>query len=289
MSAAYGVIGWPLGHTLSPVMQQAALDALGIDAVYTALPTPPAQAPRRFRDVRAGRLAGINVTIPHKRAAAAAVDDLAPAAARLGAVNTVSLDGGRLCGDNTDLYGFAEALRRGGFDARGARALVLGAGGAARAALHALADAGAAQVVIANRTPARARGLAADLAAGAAAAAAARDLADPALQRDAARADLLVNTTSVGMAGGPAPDGLPIPAAWMHARLLVYDIVYRPAMTPLLTAARDAGARTLGGLDMLVLQGAASLERWTGRRAPVDVMRRAARAALDAADTAAGG
>ncbi|MCY3925872.1 MAG: shikimate dehydrogenase, partial [bacterium] len=117
MSDAYAVIGWPLGHTLSPVMHQAALDELGLDATYTALPTPPGTENDRFDDVRAGALAGLNVTIPHKLAAFRAVDRRTPAAERTGAVNTVIRDGPRLLGDNTDPYGFIQALRQfGGFD-----------------------------------------------------------------------------------------------------------------------------------------------------------------------------
>ncbi len=283
MTAAYAVIGWPLGHTLSPVMHQAALDELGLDASYTALPTPPGSEGDRFQDVRAGRLAGLNVTIPHKLAAFRAMDGLTPAAERTGAVNTVIRDGTHLRGDNTDLYGFAEALRRfGGFDAAGAAAVVLGAGGAARAALHALLDSSARRVVVANRTAARAHELVQDIEPRGPTALLAYGLADGRLRDDLAAAQLLVNTTSVGMAGGPAPAASPAPPAWLHAHLFVFDIVYRPALTPLLAAAQTCGARTLGGLEMLVMQGAASLEQWTGRPAPARTMLAAARAALDA-------
>ena len=283
MSAAYAVIGWPLGHTLSPVMHQAALDELGLEATYTALPTPPGSENDRFKDVRDGRLAGINVTIPHKLAAFRAMDRLTPAAERTGAVNTVIRDDGRLLGDNTDPYGFAEALRRfGHFDASGTTVVVLGAGGAARAAVLALFDSGAHRIALANRTPARAHELVKDIDPPAGASLHAYGLTDGRLRRDLADAQLLVNTTSVGMAGGPAPAASPAPPEWLHPNLFVYDIVYRPALTPLLAAAQTCGARTLGGLEMLVMQGAASLEQWTGRPAPARTMLAAARAALDA-------
>ena len=155
MSAAYAVIGWPLGHTLSPVIHQAALDEMGLEATYTALPTPPGTEHDRFEDVRTGNLAGLNVTIPHKLAAFRAMDRLTPAAERTGAVNTVIRDGPRLLGDNTDPYGFIEALRQfGGFDPAGTSAVVLGAGGAARAAVLALLDSDARRIVVANRTEA---------------------------------------------------------------------------------------------------------------------------------------
>ena len=290
MTAAYAVIGWPLGHTLSPVMHQAALDELGLDATYTALPTPPGSENDRFKDVRDGRLAGLNVTIPHKLAAFRAMDRLTPAAKRTGAVNTVIRDGARLLGDNTDPYGFIEALRRfGGFDPAGAAVVVLGAGGAARAAVHALLDAGARRIALANRTPARAHELVRDIEPPAGASLDAYGLADARPRQDVAAAQLLVNTTSVGMAGGPAPAASPAPPAWLHTNLFVYDIVYRPALTPLLAAAQRGGARTLGGLEMLVMQGAASLEQWTGRPAPARTMLAAARAALDADPTKTSG
>ena len=282
MSAAYAVIGWPLGHTLSPVMHQAALDELGLDATYTALPTPPGTETERFDDVRTGKLAGLNVTIPHKLAAFRAMDRLTPAAERTGAVNTVIRDGSRLLGDNTDPYGFAEALRQfGGFDPAGASVVVLGAGGAARAAVLALLDSGARRIVVANRTEARAYQLVDDLGPTAGARIDACGLTESRLWRDLAAAQLLVNTTSVGMAGGPAPAESPAPPEWLHPNLFVYDIVYRPAVTPLLAAAQACGASTLGGLEMLVMQGAASLQQWTGRPAPARTMLAAARAALD--------
>ena len=283
MTVAYAVIGWPLGHTLSPVMHQAALDELGLDAAYTALPTRPGNESDRFQDVRAGRLAGLNVTIPHKLAAFRSMDRLTPAAERTGAVNTVIRDGAGLRGDNTDLYGFSEALRRfGGFDADGAAVVVLGAGGAARAVVHALLDRGARRIAVANRTATRGHELIQNIQPPDGTPLDAYGLADGRLQRDLAAAQLLVNTTSVGMAGGPAPDESPAPPDWLHHNLFVFDIVYRPALTPLLDAAQRCGARTLGGLEMLVMQGAASLEQWTGRPAPARTMLAAARAALDA-------
>ncbi len=283
MSHAYAVIGWPLGHTLSPVMHQAALDEIGLDATYTALPTPPGTENDRFNDVRAGALAGLNVTIPHKLAAFRAVDRRTPAAERTGAVNTVIRDGPRLLGDNTDPFGFLEALRQfGGFDPAGASVVVVGAGGAARAAVLALSDSGARRILVANRTEARAHELANDLQPSGSTPVQACGLDDKRLPHALSAAQLLVNTSSVGMSGGPAPAASPVPAGSLHPNLLVYDIVYRPAITPLLAAAQQCGAPTLGGLEMLVMQGAASLQQWTGRPAPARTMLTAARAALNA-------
>ena len=286
MSASYAVIGWPLGHTLSPVMHQAALDELGLDAAYTALPTPPGTETDRFEDVRTGRLAGLNVTIPHKLAAFRAMDRLTPAAQRTGAVNTVIRDGPRLLGDNTDPYGFSQALRQfGNFDPADASVVVLGAGGAARAAVLALLDSGARRILIANRTPARAHQLVNDLQEPDRAPIDSCALTDIRLPQLLAAAQLLVNTTSVGMSGGPAPADSPVPSDCLHPNLFVYDIVYRPALTPLLAAAQQCGAPTLGGLEMLVMQGAASLQQWTGRPAPARTMLAAARAALNASES----
>ena len=277
------VIGWPLGHTLSPVFQQTGLDALGIEAEYVAAPTPPDELHARLEELRSGLWDGLNVTVPHKLRVAELVDRRTPAAERLGAVNTVSRQAPGLLGDNTDIDGFARALQVfGHFHPHGQSVVVLGAGGAARAAAWALADAGASRITLANRTERRAHDLAAALTGAPGRRMRACGLGDPALRRAIGEATLLVNTTSLGMQGGPAPDESPVPAAWLHPKLLVFDIVYRPSVTPLLAAAAGVGCATLGGLEMLVLQGAASLERWTGRRAPVGVMLRAARTALDA-------
>ena len=264
-------------------MHQAALDEMGLEATYTALPTPPGSEGDRFEDVRTGKLAGLNVTIPHKLAAFRAMDRLTFAAERTGAVNTVIRDGAHLVGDNTDPYGFAEALRRfGDFDADRAAVVVLGAGGASRAVVHALLDSGARRIAVANRTATRGHELIQNIQPPDGTPLVAYGLTDGRLQRDLAAAQLLVNTTSVGMAGGPAPDKSPVSPEWLHHSLFIFDIVYRPALTPLLDAAQRCGARTLGGLEMLVMQGAASLEQWTGRPAPARTMLAAARAALDA-------
>ena len=278
----FGVIGWPLGHTLSPVFQQAALDALGVSAVYEALPTPPEDLEDRLREARRGAWRGLNVTIPHKLRVAELVDRRTPAAERLGAVNTVDANGGRLVGDNTDVEGFARALtEHGAFDPHGQRAVLLGAGGAGRAVAWALRDLGVEHLTLANRRRDRADALA-DALDGQPLGIASCGLDDPALQRALRDAALLVNATSLGMAGGPGPETAPLPAAWLHDELFVCDIVYRPAETPLLAHARSSGCRVLGGLEMLVVQGAVSLERWLGRPAPVGTMMDAARHALDA-------
>lgn len=263
------VIGSPVEHSLSPVIHNAAFDALGLDWRYFALAVPPGQAADAVAAMRALRLGGMSVTMPHKDAVAAAVDEVVPGAAALGAVNCVSWRGTVLVGDNTDGAGFLDALRRDeGVDPAGRRALVLGAGGAARAVVHALAGAGAAEVVVANRTADR----------GAAAAALAGPVGRTGGPADAAGCDLVVNATSVGLAGGDTRP--PIDPARLGPGQLVVDLVYEPATTPLLTAARAQGAVAVNGLGMLIHQAAHAFRRWTGEDPPLAVMSAAATAEL---------
>ncbi len=222
-------------------------------------------------------LAGVNLTIPLKERALELMDILTPAARRAGAVNTVSFMGGRMEGHSTDGEGFLQSLAAGwGWSSRGARVVVLGAGGAARSVAFALADAGARRIMVVNRSPARAAALARSLGDWRAAG---RGL--PSRAADwrlmLANADLLVNATPIGMHGGPSP----VPAGALARGLAVADLVYNPARTALLLAARARGCRAQNGEGMLVQQGALALERWTHRRAPVEVMRGALREALN--------
>lgn len=280
MADLYGVIGYPLGHTLSPVFQQAAFDALGLDASYQALPTPPEGLAARIEAVREGRLAGLNVTIPHKTRIVELLDGTRPTAAAAGAVNTVFWGDGKLLGENTDVPAFRQVLDAAAIPAH-ERALLIGGGGAARAALYALLQRGH-EVTMANRTPANAVAAWEAVAPGEWPQVLALDAPD--LPATARTCGLIVNTTSVGMAGGPEPTSSPLPEGCLTAGQTVFDIVYRPAVTPLLAAALVAGGRCIGGLEMLVFQGALSFELWTGRKAPLDVMLRAARDELEAGE-----
>lgn len=269
-----GIIGHPLGHTLSPAFQQAAFDHLGIAATYRAYDLLPEDVPPFVAGLRAPDWLGVNVTVPHKERVRPLLDGEAAEAAAVGAVNTIVNDGGRLVGHNTDVVGFRDALAEVGFAVRGARCVVLGAGGAARAVVYALCAGGAAEIVVANRHVERAQRLLADLAPAVPAAALPLDAG--ALAAALARCDLLVNSTSVGLRPGETP----LPDESLPAQALVYDLIYNPPQTRFLAAAAARGARTLGGLSMLVGQGAASFTLWTGRPAPREVMRRAAEAAL---------
>ncbi len=266
-TAVVGVIGDPVAHSLSPRLHNAAFTALGLDWVSVGFTV----ASGRVEDALAGAAAlgvrGLSVTMPHKEAAAAAVARLGPEAARLGAVNCVAFDDGVAVGENTDGAGFLAAVQRGDrFDPAGRRCLVVGAGGAARAVVAALAEAGAGEVVVVNRSAERAR--------------AASGLAGPTGRvggaEDAADADLVVNATPLGMdAAGAEPPIWPVEPSLLHAGQLVVDLVYEPRRTAWLDAAARAGAETMNGIGMLVHQAALQLRRWTGLAAPVEAMWRA--------------
>ncbi len=278
------VIGYPLGHSLSPVFQQAALDALGLDIRYERWETPPEQLLETVASLRQPQCLGANVTVPHKEAVIPLLDELDPLAQEVGAVNTIVHRQGRLVGYNTDVAGFLRALGELGFPVHGARALVLGAGGAARAVALALVREGAAMVVIANRTYYRAFQLAEALRARAGPRTVVRaiPLTYAALQQAGEIWDLVVNCTTLGLPGGPHADKSPLPGELIPKRALVFDLIYGPRPTPLVRLAQERGARATDGLAMLVYQGAESFTLWTGRPAPLEVMKEAARRALAA-------
>ncbi|MBI2767875.1 MAG: shikimate dehydrogenase [Chloroflexi bacterium] len=276
-----GIIGHPVAHSLSPAFQAAAFAACGLDAAYERWDTTAEALAGRVVSLRDPRYLGANVTIPHKEAVIPLLDELGGQSARVGAVNTIVNRDGRLYGFNTDGPGFAAALRNESyFDPAGKRFLLLGAGGAARGIAFALAEAKAATIAIANRTPERAARLAREVAETGAGAQAV-SYADP-----VAGYDCVVNCTSVGMHGTAGEGDLPCDPAAMSPGTLAVDIVYTPEDTPFLRAARTAGCRTLGGLPMLIYQGGLSFELWTGVHAPIEVMFDAARKAIAARDLA---
>ena len=274
-----GVIGWPIEHSVSPAMHNAAFRALGLDWCYLPFAVPPAHVADALAGVRGLGLRGINVTVPHKQAVSALVDELTPEARAIGAVNTVLVRGERLIGHNTDAAGFLRALREAGFAPEGCSALVLGAGGAARAAVYALARVGA-RVVLLNRTPQRADALVADLRAvveGARLEAGGLDAQTA--QQEASRCQLVVNATSLGMwpqvETSPWPEEVAFPAG-----VLLFDLVYNPRQTRFVRLARESGARAVDGLRMLVHQGAEAFALWTGAAPPVEIMYAACAAIL---------
>lgn len=256
-----GVLGWPVAHSRSPAIQNAALAAAGLsDWRYQLLPVPPDLLTEVVAALPAAGFRGVNVTIPHKQAALALATEPTRRARTIGAANTLSFGpGGRVAADNTDAPGLIASLP---LPPQGRTALVLGAGGSARAAVWALLDAGAAEVRVWNRTPERARALCASLG------------ATPVTQ--ARPADILVNCTSVGLDGTSPFDRLPVTAENLVWFGCVVDLVYTPKGTELVRAARDRAVATVDGLELLVAQGALSFEVWTGLAPPVAVMRAAA-------------
>ena len=266
-----GVIGWPVTHSLSPAIHNAAFAALGMDQVYVPLPV----APGRLRAAVDGLLSlgfrGANVTMPHKTESADLADELSDEASRLRAVNTFVVAGDRLHGHNTDAPGFDRFLRRDvGFDPRDRSALIFGAGGAARAVAFALSAAGLGELSVAVRDAGRATELL-EAVEGTALRPKVVDFDDAA----GVSADLVVNATPLGADGHTAP-----PLPMLAPGVVVVDLLYRPAVTPLQTAARAAGAEAHGGLGLLLHQAALSFELWTGTPAPLEVMSAAALGAL---------
>ena len=271
-----GVIGDPVSHSLSPTLHNAAFAALGLDWVYVAFPVAAGRGADAVAAVRAMGIAGLSVTLPHKAAVAGALDRLTPVARRLVAVNTVIRDGDDLVGDSTDGAGLVDALRDDeGWVPEGRRCLVLGTGGAARAVSLALAGAGAAEVAVVGRRP-EAAASTVELCGG---------VGRPASVDEVDRFDLVVNATPVGMRRptlGGGGDSLPfdLDAKRLGPGQVVVDLVYRPPVTPLVTAARARGAVAVNGLGMLIHQAGRQLRAWTGMAAPLDAMSAAALAAI---------
>ena len=266
-----GVMGWPVEHTMSPAMHNAAFSALGMNCCYLPLAVPPDKLPEAVSGLGALGFVGCNVTVPHKQGVWACVADVSDDAQAVGAVNTLFRRGDEWVGGNSDILGFLKSLEEEGIDPANKRALVLGAGGAARGVVYALARDGA-QVTLMNRTEARAESLAKEMA---------QRFPDgikdalpldaALLRREAEQADLLINATSLGMwpepGRSPWPDHLAFPS-----HLAVFDLVYNPLRTRLIEQAEAAGAKAVGGLKMLVYQGAVSFSWWFDVMPPTDVM-----------------
>ncbi len=310
MTKYAGLIGYPVGHSISPAMQQAAFDHYKLDLRYELWETEPSELEDAVERLRQPQTLGANVTVPHKEAVIPSMDELDDLALEIGAVNTIVNRGGRLIGYNTDAGGFLRALRKeGGFDPAGKRAVLIGAGGVARAAGFALARAGVKSLVITDIITERAHVLASDLERSLArtqgppprSCVDAREIGgvasldfqmhpipeikvlspdEPLFEKTVSGCDLLVNCSPVGMKHSATEGKSPVEAKLVPKGALVYDVVYNPLETPLLTDAKRGGARTLSGLAMLVYQGAMSFEMWTGKEAPIDIMYKSAKKAL---------
>ncbi|MDZ7378344.1 MAG: shikimate dehydrogenase [candidate division KSB1 bacterium] len=263
-----GIIGDPVDHSLSPLMHNAAFAALGLDWIYVPFPVKSPALREALRGLRALGVVGVNVTVPHKEAALRFLDDVSLVAQKVGAVNTVIVRNERLEGENTDVHGVRQALR--GLRLRSATALVIGAGGAARAVLAALEEAGARRVIVANRTLARARSLQRRFSTSSfrVEARSLESLIDPELLKSV---QLVVNSTSIGLHGETFP---PLAIECTRRECVFFDLIYGRA-TDFLAKARAVGRPTMDGTEMLLHQGAEAFRLWTGRRPPIEVMRTA--------------
>jgi shikimate dehydrogenase len=270
-----GIIGDPIAHSMSPAIHNAAFDKLGLNYFFVPFRVKKEELGRAIAGVRALNIRGLNVTIPHKVAVIPFLDKLDPLAQRIGAVNTIVNDDGVLTGYNTDATGFLQTLLERGSEPKGKNVVILGAGGASRAISFILAERGA-HLVILNRLLELdwAEELAGRISQVFKKEAKALELNEENLAKVLAKADILVNATSVGMS--PNIDETPVSPDLLRPSLTVFDIVYNPLKTRLLREAEAAGAKTISGVDMLVWQGALGFELWTGAKAPVKLMRETA-------------
>ena len=269
------VIGDPIEHTMSPVIHNAAFKKLGLDYIYVPFRVRKEELGQAVEGIRALNIRGFNVTIPHKVAIMPMLDGLDPLAEKIGAVNTVVNNDGDLRGYNTDATGFLQALLEQGVEPRGKNTVVLGAGGASRAVSYILAERGA-HLTILNRQLEMdwAEELASRISYDFGKEVKALELSFENLAMVMERAEMLINATSVGMS--PNSEDTPVPDQLLKSGLVVCDIVYNPIKTRLLREAEAAGARTMGGIDMLIWQGALAFEKWTEQPAPFDLMRKEA-------------
>ena len=273
-----GIIGDPIEHTLSPVMQNAAFREMGLDYIYLPFKVAEGNLSEAIDGLRALNMAGINVTIPHKVVVIPLLDDIDGLAGYIGAVNTIVNQGGSLKGYNTDASGFYQALTANKIVVSKKKIVILGAGGASRAIAFILADKGA-ELTILNRSLDSAQTIAERVFQALRTEIKVGKLTVKNLEPVLDEADILVNTTSLGMS--PDLTETPVPARLLKKELVVFDIIYNPLKTRLIKEAEKEGARVLNGLEMLVRQGAAAFELWTGLKAPIEVMRKAARDAME--------
>ena len=283
MSRYIGLIGYPLKHSVSPYFQQAALDHYQLDIRYEAWETSPAGLPDIVKDLRKPQNIGANVTVPYKETVLPLLDGIDDLPSLIGAVNTIVKKGDKLLGFNTDAYGFTEALdKEGHFDPKGKRVVMLGAGGVARAVTFVLVQRKAASLGITDGIFERASALTENLvryiksAPGSLGNLETEVRAFQWMNVGSAKTfvdcDLILHCTTIGMKDSPQEGQSPLSLEVIPKNVLVYDVVYNPWLTPLLGLAQKAGADILGGLPMLVYQGAASFKLWTGKEAPVDIM-----------------
>ncbi len=264
------VIGHPIEHSMSPVMHNAALNDLSLDYVYLAFDVPPNNLKKAIVGFKRSNIKGFNVTIPHKEAIIHYLNALDPLSKQIGAVNTVKNEGGLLLGRNTDAIGAKQSLLDAGFKIEGKKALILGAGGAARAISFALSEK-IDEIFISNRTEERAIKLAKELQDKTKVQATGKDMSEKTLRTLANSVNILINTTPIGMY--PKIDISPISKELLNENLFIFDIIYNPLQTRLLKDAKEIGSKTLNGLDMFINQGALAFEWWTGKKPNVKLMK----------------
>ena len=276
-TALMALLAHPSRHSKSPIMHNAAFRALDIDAVYLAFDVTPERLPDAVQAIRAFQMRGVNLSMPHKEAVVPLLDELAPEVRLTGAVNTIVNDGGRLTGCSTDGAGWLRALADLGFDVRGERVTILGAGGAAKEMIARAAMQGARSVAVFNRRAssrwAHAEALVEQVRAQTGCDVTLHAMEDhDALRREVGRSALLANATDVGMGAQAGRSCIP-DESYFHSELIVTDAIYAPPETELLRQAREAGCRTQNGVGMMLYQGAESFRLWTGREMPVDLVR----------------
>ncbi|PIW22424.1 MAG: shikimate dehydrogenase [Candidatus Aquicultor secundus] len=268
-----GIIGYPLTYTFSPPMHNKAFEALNLNYRYLPFVVEPNALENAIEGIKSLNIRGINVTMPHKEAVIDLLDELSAEAETIGAVNTINNDNGRLIGYNTDAGGFLKSLKEESFNPAGKTAIILGTGGAAKAVAVALAQAGAASIVIIGRSGNKAEAITSSLISNF------QEISGKTLTFRDNLADifqigeLIVNATPVGMK--ESGDLLPVPLEFINASHFVYDLIYTPLETALINGARHKGAKAANGLGMLLYQAASAFEIWTGTSAPVEVMRQA--------------
>ena len=279
MTQSVGIIGNPLAHSISPVFQQAAFDYLKLPVKYKIWKTSSSEFQQSIQNLRSIECLGANITIPYKEEVLKHLDGLDSKAKSIGAVNTIVKKNNKLIGYNTDAFGFIKSIQaNSSFSFKGKRALIIGAGGAARAAAFSLIDEGINSLAIANRTIQRADDLADDISEVIDVETLA--LKSPSFEELVGSSNLIINSSSVGMAHTNTNSQSLIKADWISPGSLVFDMVYNPITTPLISEARKAGVETISGLSMLIYQGAASFNLWTNREAPIQIMTVAAKEAL---------
>jgi len=265
-----GIIGDPIEHTMSPIMHNAAFASMGLDYLFVPFRVRKEGLRQAIDGVRGLNIRGLGVTIPHKVAVMQFLDEIDDLAEKIGAVNNIVNDNGVLKGYNTDASGFLQALLDQGIEPSGKNVVILGAGGASRAVSFILAERRS-NLIILNRTLSKAGELASKISKTFTGAAEALESDEENLARALSKADILVNTTSVGMS--PDVDDTPVTSDLLNSDMVVFDIVYNPIKTKLLREAEEVGAQTISGLDMLVWQGALAFQMWTGLEAPIKLMR----------------